>query len=95
MPPLDRRKALARATGHAHEFVVCPFSFRAANDEAPDPIADKVRARGLSAIGDGARAPFNLASSAGLACLGAWQIAGSLFLHGLSCLRLDSADGEH
>ena len=52
-------------------------------------IRTHLRARGLAAIGDGARAPLGLASIAGLACLGAWQLAGSLFLHGLSCMQLD------
>jgi poly(3-hydroxybutyrate) depolymerase len=89
MPALDRKAAVARANGHAHEFAASAFSFSAANDEAPDPIADKVRTRGLAAIGDSARAPLGLASIAGLACLGAWQLAGSLFLHGLSCMQLD------
>lgn len=89
MPALNRNAAIARANGHAHELAASAFSFSAANDRAPDPIADKVRARGLAAIGDGARAPLGLASIAGLACLGAWQLAGSLFLHGLSCMQLD------
>jgi poly(3-hydroxybutyrate) depolymerase len=97
MPALDRNTAIARAAGHMHELAASAFSFRAANDEAPDAIADKVRARGLAAIGDGARAPFGFAGSAGLACLGAWQLAGSLFLHGLSCMRLESdeTDAHH
>jgi poly(3-hydroxybutyrate) depolymerase len=96
MPALDRKTAMARANGHAHELAASAFSFSAANDEAPDPIANKVRAKGLAAIGEGSRTTFGLAGIAGIACFSAWQIAGSLFLHGLSCLQPDrDDDGTH
>lgn len=96
MPALDRRTAMAHANGHAHEFVASAFSFSAANDETPDPIADKVRARGLASIGESHRSTLGWPGMAGLACFGAWQFAGSLFLHGLSCLQPHRDDaGAH
>ncbi len=86
MPPLDRDAAIARASGHNHELAAAAFSFSAANDERPDPIASKVRANGLAAIGRQSGS-LAFANMAGLASLKLWQLAGSLLL-GLSCLPL-------
>jgi poly(3-hydroxybutyrate) depolymerase len=92
MPPLDRRAAVARANGHAHELAAAAFSFSAANDEAPDAIASKVRANGLAAIGRRQPSSFALANMAGIASFKLWQFAGSLLLGGLSCFQLERLD---
>lgn len=91
MPPLDRTAAIARANGHAHELAAAAFSFNAANDEAPDPIACKIRANGLASIG---RRPVSMLAVAGLTSLKLWQLAGSLFLGGLSCFQHERTENE-
>jgi poly(3-hydroxybutyrate) depolymerase len=86
MPAIDRAEAIARANGQMHELEAAAFSFSAANDAAPDMIAEKVCARGLAAIGSGKLSSMGVA---GLASLRLWQLAGSLLLGGLTCFQLE------
>ena len=80
----DERAALQRASAPGYELSSVAFTFAAANDSAPDPMVERLRARGVGMIdeGDGAddgpqSVPFRLLA-----------IAGSLLIDGLFRLQV-------
>ena len=78
-------EAVARANGHPQDFSSIAFTFAPANDSAPDPMAQKLRANGVGSLDSADDAavqelpivPFRF-----------WALAGSLFFQ--SMLRLQS-----
>jgi len=72
MPAIDWREASARASGQPHEVSSVAFTFAPANDRAPDPHAERLRAKGVGANTAGAVNPFGL-----------WSMAGAMLLESM------------
>lgn len=84
LPPINREMAIARANGHSRELEGLAFSFAAANDGAPDPVAEKVRTHGLTSIGTPMPSLLPLGFSAQAATLRMMTLSGTFLFDCLS-----------